>query len=296
MSPPADENSEPTVGQLILRIGAQFEQAELYYGHGTDNALDEAAALVFSVLQLDHMAAEEGYEKTVPAVALSRIKECTQQRIKSREPLAYILREAWFAGLNFYVDERVLVPRSPIAELIQQRFEPWIEQQDVHAILEVGAGSGCIAIACALAFPAAAVTATDISPAALEVAAKNVASYQLGERLDLQQADLLDGVQGNFDIIISNPPYVPDAEQRVLPDEYGFEPSLGLFSGADGLDAARRILRDVSQLLNPGGILVLEVGAQWQLLEQAFPDLPFTWIEFEHGGEGVGLLNAADFR
>jgi ribosomal protein L3 glutamine methyltransferase len=158
----------------------------------------------------------------------------------------------------------------------------------------VGTGSGCIAVACALAFPDAAVTATDISSEALEVARKNVEQHQLAARLRLRQADLLDGVEGTYDIIISNPPYVPESEQTVLPEEYGHEPPLGLFSGSDGLDSARRILQDAPRLLSRNGILVLEVGAQWQALERAFPSVAFTWLEFEQGGEGVALLRAAD--
>ena len=296
MSPHADDNTVLTVGQMIMQVGKQFEQAGLYYGHGTDNSLDEAAALVFSLLQLEHASAEENYAQSIPADTQAKIQECVQRRISSREPLAYILREAWFADYSFYVDERVLVPRSPIAELIQDYFQPWIDPQAVHSILDVGTGSGCIAAACALAFPYAQVTATDISTDALEVAAINVERFKLSDRLALLQADLLDGVHGEFDVIISNPPYVPDSEQQELPDEYGFEPALGLFSGQDGLDSARRILRDAPQLLSPGGILVLEVGAQWQALEEAFPKLPFTWLEFERGGEGVAVLNATDFR
>ena len=293
--PPENSSSAMTVGYLIEQVAARFEQAGLFYGHGTDNSLDEAAALIFSLMKLPHADAESAYKLDVPAGVQGRALELMQRRIDTREPLAYILNEAWFAGHAFYVDERVLVPRSPVAELIGERFQPWVDPDKVHAVLDVGTGSGCIAIACALAFPTAKLTATDISPDALEVASLNLGRFGLRERVSLMEADLLEGVTGQFDIIISNPPYVPSAEQPELPAEYGHEPELGLFSGADGLDAARNILAAAPELLNPEGILVLEVGAQWQELEQACPELPFTWLEFEHGGEGVALLNATDF-
>jgi ribosomal protein L3 glutamine methyltransferase len=188
----------------------------------------------------------------------------------------------------------VLVPRSPVAELIANRFEPWLESGAVRGLLDVGTGSGCIAIACAHAFPEALVTATDISPEALEVAAINVESHDMAERVALIETDLVTGLEGLFDVIISNPPYVPAGEEGEMPAEYGFEPALGLYSGTDGLDSARQILQDAPKLLSPNGILVLEVGAQWQLLEDAFSGLPFTWLEFEHGGMGVALLHAAE--
>jgi ribosomal protein L3 glutamine methyltransferase len=164
----------------------------------------------------------------------------------------------------------------------------------VHSILDVGTGSGCIAIACALAFPTAKVVATDISADALQVAQKNIERHAVGLRLELQETNLMDGLQGPFDVIISNPPYVPDGEQRQLPAEYAHEPALGLFSGTDGLDSARQILQDAPRLLTESGILVLEVGAQWSALEQAFPKLGFTWLEFEYGGEGVAVLSKAE--
>lgn len=285
-----------TVGQLINSVGHAFDQAELCYGHGTDNSTDEAAALVFHVMALDHAGSADIYAREVSSKQREKVQALMQQRIESRVPLAYMLGEAWFAGLVFHVDERVLVPRSPIAELIADRFEPWIDSSSVQAILDVGTGSGCIVVACAVKFPAATLIATDISPGALEVAQLNIQRHRLSDRVQLVETDLMDGVQGSFDVIISNPPYVPDKQRAELPAEFMHEPALGLFSGADGLDSARRILQDAPKLLSAKGILVLEVGAQWQALEQAFPVLPFTWLEFEHGGEGVAVLNAADLR
>jgi ribosomal protein L3 glutamine methyltransferase len=194
------------------------------------------------------------------------------------------------------VDPRVLIPRSPFAELITQRFEPWRSPGPVRRILEVGTGSGCIAIAAALAFPEAAVLATDISRAALALARENRALHNLDDRVELVQADLLDGLIGPFDIVLSNPPYVPRADMPALPDEYAHEPGLALESGRDGLASARRILQDAPALLTPDGLLALEVGAGWPSLEAAFPQLPFTWPEFDHGGEGIALLTATDFQ
>ena len=285
-----------TAGELIEAVTQVFGSADLHYGHGTDNPLDEAAALVFHVMGLDHSGAADLYatEPTMPQ--LQKVEELTALRIDTRKPLPYLLGEAWFAGLPFTIDERVLVPRSPIAELIAEGFEPWMPPEKLHSILEIGTGSGCIAIACALALPGARVTATDISPEALAVAAANVARYGLGERVHLVETDHAAGVIGPFDLIISNPPYVPAGEIPGLPPEYKREPLLGLVSGGDGLDSARRILQDAPRLMHADSFLVLEVGAQWEALDRAFPGLPFTWLEFEQGGTGVALLRAADLK
>jgi ribosomal protein L3 glutamine methyltransferase len=285
---------QQTVGQSIETVARAFAESALFYGHGTDNPLDEAATLVFHVMQLDHAGSADQYALLVPPGRAEDISSLLQERITTRVPLAYLLQEAWFAGLPFTVDQRVLVPRSPVAELIADRFEPWVDAAKVHSILDVGTGSGCIAIACALAFPTAKVVATDISADALQVAQQNIEGHGVVSRLELQETNLMDGLQGPFDVIISNPPYVPDGEQTELPAEYAHEPALGLFSGTDGLDSARQILQDAPRLLTESGILVLEVGAQWSALEQAFPKLGFTWLEFEYGGEGVAVLSKAE--
>lgn len=290
----AVEDNALTVGALIEQISAELVAAGLFYGHGTDNAVDESAALVFHVCDIDHQDAAQAYSRPVSATQQRRVGQVLAERVQTRKPLAYLLGEAWFAGLRFAVDERVLIPRSPIAELILERFDPWLAPQQVRRILEIGTGSGCIAIACAKTFPTAQVVATDISAAALSVAAANAAAHGVSDRLQLVETDHAAGVSGQFDLLVTNPPYVPENEQPDLPLEYSFEPAMGLYSGADGLDSARRILQDAPLLLSDHGVLVLEVGAQWQALEQAFPTLPFTWLEFAAGGEGVALLGKAE--
>jgi ribosomal protein L3 glutamine methyltransferase len=287
-------NAASNAGELILAVEAVLGNADLYYGHGTASPRDEAAALVFHVLALDHAAGADAYGACPTADQSAEVARILDARVATRSPLPYLLGEAWFAGLPFCVDPRVLIPRSPIAELIAEHFEPWIDSSKVARILEIGTGSGCIAIACALAFPGARVTATDISPDALAVAEVNRSRHAVVDRLTLVETDHAAGVSGPFEIIVTNPPYVPDGEMMELPAEYAHEPELGLVSGSDGLDSARRILQDAATLLAPGGILVLEVGAQWQELDRAFPELPLTWLEFEYGGEGVALIYQQD--
>lgn len=283
-----------TVADLILEVAELLGAAGLYFGHGTDNARDEAAALVFFVLGLDHSRPQEAYATAVTSPARSRVGALLAERLGGRAPLPYVTGEAWFAGLPFTVDSRVLVPRSPIAELIAARFEPWVQAPQVQRILDIGTGSGCIAIACALAFPDAEVWATDVSPEALEVAALNAARHGVAERLRLAQTDHCAGLEGPFDLMVSNPPYVPAAEMADLPAEYRHEPALALVSGTDGLDSARRILQDAAALLAPHGTLVLEVGAQWEALQRAYPHIAFTWLDFAHGGTGVAVIERAE--
>jgi len=286
-----------TAGELIQQVAQVFADADIYFGHGTDNPLDEAAALVFHVMGFPHTGSSDLYAVSASSEQRQRVSELAALRVDSRTPLPYLLKEAWFAGLPFSIDERVLVPRSPIAELILEGFEPWLQLTGTGCrILEIGTGSGCIAIACALAFPEAEVTATDISAEALEVAAINVSRYGLGRRVQLVETDHTAGLKGPFDLIVSNPPYVPADEIAELPREYEREPLLGLVSGSDGLDSARRILQDAPSLMHADSVLILEVGAQWEALERAFPELPFTWLEFEQGGTGVALLHAADLQ
>jgi len=282
------------VAGLIPEVARHLEAAGVYFGHGTANATDEAAALVFFALRLDHAQPEAGYATRVGPPERERVAALLQRRVVDRQPLPYLTGEAWFAGLSFAVDECVLVPRSPIAELITTRFEPWVVPDRIGRVLEIGTGSGCIAIGCALAFPCATVVATDISAAALRVAAANVRRHGVTDRVALVETDHANGIRGPFDLIVSNPPYVPCGEVSGLPREYAHEPELGLISGSDGLDSARRILQDAAQLLGSGGTLVLEVGAQWQALQQAFPRIPFTWVEFAHGGVGVAVVGQAD--
>lgn len=285
-----------TVNDLIADVADKFAAGGLSYGHGTDNAEDEAAWLVFSVAGISWDSAASVYENTVSSADLQQINKLAARRVHERRPLAYLLNEAWFAGLKFYVDERVLVPRSPIAELIHERFEPWVEPDSVRRILDLGTGSGCIAIAAAMAFEDAAVDAVDISGDALEVAAINIDAHDLGARVTPIESDLFDGIgkssaENRYDLIIANPPYVDAQDMIGRDEEFRHEPSLGLASGKDGLDATRRILHEASRFLNHDGILVCEVGNSQPALDAAYPDAPFIWLTFENGGEGVFLLN-----
>jgi ribosomal protein L3 glutamine methyltransferase len=287
----------PSVADLI-RCGARaFERAGLAYGHGMDNATDEAAALVFHALGLDHAQAAAAYRLQPVAADVERVLALFDERIARRVPAAYLMGRMWFAGLEFEVDERVIIPRSPFAELVHSGFAPWIDPGGVRRILDIGTGSGCIAIACALAFPEATVDAVDVSPLALEVASRNVARHGVGDRLRLLQGDVYEPVgAASYDLIVSNPPYVSDREMNALPREYRHEPELALRAGVDGLDVVRRILAGAPRHLTPDGALLVEVGDSDQRVQQAFPDLPFTWLEFEHGGGGVFLLRGGDFK
>jgi len=279
------------VGDLIDRCADALLQGGVFCGHGTASYRDEAANLIYHVTGLSH-ADVHSYTKLVDARETERVDTLLRRRIETRAPLAYLLGEAWFAGLQFFVDERVLIPRSPFAELIRAKFEPWMARREVGRILEIGTGSGCIAIACALAFPDSQLVATDISSAALEVAQINVRRYGLESRLKLVRADLFSGIEGRFDLIVSNPPYVPQAKIASLPIEYQHEPELALVSGPDGLESARLILQDAADYLTNDGILALEVGAGRDALETAFPRLPFIWPDLELGGEGIALIDS----
>jgi ribosomal protein L3 glutamine methyltransferase len=278
-------------GDAIAWAAARFERARLSYGHGTDNAVDEAAALVFHAAGWAHDSAPASYGWVLPRAARLELGRLVARRIRERIPAAYLTGVTWFAGHEIRVDARVLVPRSPVAELIETEFRPFIDPRRVRRILDIGTGSGCIAIACAHAFPAAEVDAADLSPEALEVARDNIRRHRLEGRVRARLSNVYAGLgRRRYDIIVSNPPYVPDADVRALPAEYQHEPALGLAAGGDGLDAVRRILDGARAHLAPGGILVVEVGDSQPAVERAWPRLPFIWLTFERGGGGVFLL------
>ncbi|MBS0418170.1 MAG: 50S ribosomal protein L3 N(5)-glutamine methyltransferase [Proteobacteria bacterium] len=283
-----------SVGDLIDRAARRLKRAKVFYGHGTDSAVDDAAAIVFHVLNLSHDLGPAAYRRRAPSGARQSVEDLISRRIKERIPAVYLTHETWFAGLPFYVDSRVLIPRSALAELIERQFTPWIDPRKVERILDVGTGSGCIAIASAKAFPRAKVDAVDISKDALEVAAINVRKHRLGRRVRLVESDHFNGLSGNptYDIIVSNPPYVGAREMRALPPEYRHEPRIALAAGDSGLDSVRILIREAGRFLRPGGILVVEVGNTETAVRRAFRDLPFVWLDFERGGGGVFLLTA----
>lgn len=279
----------------FVRWGAsQFNQAGIYFGHGTDNEIDESLLLVLHALNLPFGLSDELMQSHLTVAERERIIALFNRRIEERLPAAYLTHQAWFAGLSFYVDERVLVPRSPIAELIEAGFEPWVDPDAVTKVLDMCTGSACIAIACAIAFPEAHVDASDISTEALAVASMNIEKHQLQGRVQAIQSNVFAQLPARrYDIIVSNPPYVDAQDMADLPAEYHAEPVLGLAAGDDGLDIVRRMLARAGDYLTAQGILVVEVGNSAPAVEAAWPDVPFMWLEFERGGSGVFLLTAA---
>ena len=286
---------ETRVIDLIQEVGQLFGDCNLCYGHGTDNPLDEAAALVLFVLGFDYSDAEEPSFSKVSAVEFKLIEKLVDQRIQERKPLAFLTQEAFFCGYKFYVDERVLIPRSPMAELIQNLFEPWIDSASVERVLDVATGSGCLAVAIANNFPGAEVVASDVSKGALEVASINVDGLSVREQVTLVESDLFENIEGVFDLIVSNPPYVGPKSYEALPPEYHHEPGLALIAEQNGLDFIARILHDSPPFLRDNGILVLEMGEVAEEAEKAFPH-PFKWVELDNGGGGIAVLEAKHLK
>lgn len=283
-----------TVRDMVRWGASQFNAAGLHFGHGINNAWDEALYLVRHVLHLSPQEDQWVADARLLASEREAIVALFQCRITEHKPAAYLTNEAWFTGLPFYVDERVIIPRSPIAELIEQCFSPWLDDKPVARVLDLCTGSGCIAIACALAFPDAQVDAIDISPDALAVAEHNVQRYDLQQRVRLIKSDLLAqlpvSANNRYDLIVCNPPYVDAQDMAALPAEFRHEPDLALAGGEDGLDLVEKILQQAADYLTDDGVLVIEVGNSEAAAITRFAQYPLTWLEFERGGHGVFLL------
>jgi len=283
---------------LIHQAAARMDAAGLHFGHGTDNALDEACWMASSVFGLPPDFDDWMLSRTATDEERQRFEALLADRIQTRQPLAYLLGQAWFAGLAFTVNEDVLVPRSPLAELILEGFAPWIEPRRLRRVLDVGTGSGCLAIATAVYWPGVTVDAVDISPPALTLARKNAVRHGVSERVEIIESDLLDCLPDRrYDVILANPPYVPTASMAKLPPEYRWEPALGLEAGEDGLDLVRRLLDTAPGDLEDDGVLIVEVGEAAEALEDLLFErgIEFTWLEFAHGGDGVALIEQGAF-
>jgi len=295
--PPAAPGGLVSRKQALRSASAKLRRASLHYGHGTDNAADDAAALLAHALRMKRPLTDADLARPLSTSARQRFDSLVSRRISERIPVVYLTNRCWFAGLPLYVDERVLIPRSPIAELVEKRFEPWVDPDRVRRVVDIGTGSGCIAIACALAFPRAQVDAVDISQDALAVARMNRREFGLSRRLRLLESDYFAALGGRrYDIIVSNPPYVGAAEFGCLPREYAHEPPGALLAGRDGMDAVHVLLREAARHLTPEGVLVVEVGNTETRVRRELPQLPFVWLSFARGGGGVFLLTAQQLR
>jgi ribosomal protein L3 glutamine methyltransferase len=268
---------------------SRFHEAGLYFGHGTDNAWDEARYLVMHCLHMSWSVADQWLDTVLTLSERKAVISVLKLRLIKRLPAPYITGEAWFCGLPFYVNQQVLIPRSPIGEMIEKGFFPW-RQTNVNRVLDLCCGSGCIGIAAAYQFPEAQVVLSDLSPDALKVAQINIKAHELEDQVACVQGDLFEGIEGTFDIILTNPPYVDHEDMASLPPEFQHEPVMALEAGFDGLDLVRNILLSASTYLADRGLLIVEVGNSWEHLEHSFPDVPFTWVEFEKGGHGVFVL------
>ncbi|MDG2434670.1 MAG: 50S ribosomal protein L3 N(5)-glutamine methyltransferase [Gammaproteobacteria bacterium] len=280
-----------SIDNAIQAIAELFNENNIFFGHGTDNALDEAAELVTFILKINFSSSDDISKRVITNHQWEEINKLALRRIETRKPLPYLTNQAYFCHEKFYVDERVLIPRSPISEMIQNYFKPWLNNKTAERILEIGTGSGCIAIAMAKYFENSLITATDVSRSALEVASINVKHFSFEKQIELIQSDLFENIRGKYNLIVSNPPYVPRTIMNNLPQEYAFEPTKALLAGDNGLDFIARILHDAPLFLEDDGILVIEAGVASIEMERQFK-LPFKWIDFELGGEGVAVIEA----
>jgi ribosomal protein L3 glutamine methyltransferase len=294
-----------SIADFIRYTFSCLNREEVFCGHGTDNNWDEAVSLVLQLLELPWDFSNELWNCRLENNEKELLLDAIHRRTINREPLAYITKQAWFCGLRFNVDERVLIPRSPIGELIDHHIEPWLIDEP-ERILDLCTGSGCIGIAAALEFEDAQVDLFDISNDALDVARSNIETYKLNSRVQAFSSDVFsalddpsqfsDGEHVRYDLILSNPPYVDKQDYESMPKEFSSEPVLGLVAGPDGLDIVRRILAEGAKHLSEDGLMIVEVGNSWEALEEAYPDFPFTWIEFEQGGHGVFVIRAHELR
>lgn len=281
-----------TIRDWLRFTVSRFEESDIFFGHGTDNSYDEAVWLILSALHLPHDTLNNFLDAVITEQERKHLANLIDQRITKRTPTAYLVREAWLRGFKFYVDERVIVPRSFIAELLEDGLQPWIEYPElVHSAADICTGSGCLGILLAEAFPDAQIDVVDISPDAIAVANINIANYGLESRISAIQSDMFAALKGKkYDVIISNPPYVDAPSMATLPTEYRNEPQIALGSGVAGLDHTHTILREATKYLNDDGILVVEIGHNRDALLEAYPKLAFTWLEVESGNQFVFLL------
>jgi len=286
-----------TIIDFVRWGGSLFNQANLFFGHGTDNAFDESKVLVFHALKLPWEVPKNYWLARLTVLEKQSVTELFRMRVETRKPAAYLTGEAWFSGIRFKVNESTLVPRSPIAELIAQRYEPWVNPDSVTDVLDLCTGSGCIGIASLQAFPNAQVDLVDISSDALAVAQQNIDLYSLQGFAHAIESDLFSALEGKqYDLIVSNPPYVDKIEMDALPAEFQQEPRLGLEAGHDGLDLVRKILAEAPRYLKDDGVLIVEVGVSQFYMESEYPELPLYWFDFEHGGEGVFAIQKSELE
>ncbi len=284
-----------SIASILAELELLLDSSNLFYGHGAGNAKDEALAIILSALEITYPIEKDTLGSPPTLEEFTTINKYLSARIKTRKPMPYITNKAYFCGHEFFIDGRALIPRSPIAEMINNEMQPWIDMKKVKTVLEIGTGSGCIALSLAMQFPDIDIQASDISTQALEVASINRTEKSLDERVKLVHSDLFENLSGSFDLIISNPPYVPKNVMNRLPIEYSFEPQEALVAGHKGLDFISRILQDAPPFLNQDGILIIEAGVAAKELERSY-DLPFKWVTFEHGGEGVAVIEAQHLR